>query len=212
MSNIVTYTFYLDNVGAPVIGATPTFETFLDIDASSLAGSSVEVGAAQQATVSINELQDGFYYFDFDWGLTSGFSGKSYLVKINCGDENIFADPKQRFIIMKLDRSSNVQNVVERIETASTSITTATTSLLSRINRLLEIEQGSWKIEEENGLYVLNLYPTKNNAENAPRYETTLDITQPIAKYYLQDESGVSSATNPYRRLQIAGNSILPIT
>lgn len=211
MSNIVTYTFYLDNVGSPVLGATPTFETFLDLDASSLAGAPVEVGALQQASISINELQDGFYYFDFDWDITSGFSGKAYLVKINCGDASEFADPKQRFIILKLERTSNVQNVVERIEAASTNITTATNNLLGRVNRLLEIEQGSWKIEEENGLYVLNLYPTKNDAENAPRYETTLDVDVPIAKYYLQDETGSSSATNPYRRLQIAGNSILPI-
>jgi hypothetical protein len=210
--NKVRYTFYLDNAGQAVTGATPVFEQFIDVDASVLGhpNPTVElVAAAAVAGVPILELDFGFYCFEFDWDV---FSGDSYLVKITCGSSTEFVDPAQRFIIMKLDRTSNVENIVDRIETASTNITTSANALTSRINRLLEVELGSWKIELENSVYVLNLYPALDAAGANARYETGLDINQPIATYYLQDETGISSATNPYQRIQKSATSIKPLT
>ena len=206
MSNDVTYTFYLENVGEAVTDATPTFDVIYDLDASVLGSATVELAAIKYPTV-VN-LGGGFYYFVWDWAT---FPGDFYLTKINCGDESDFADPKQRFIIMKLDRNDNLHNIAQTIKTSSDSIVSSNSELLQFIKRLLEVEQGTWKIEEESGQWVLNLYPTKDDGETNARYEVGLDIDTPIAKYYLQDVDGFSSATNPFRRVQIAGNSILPL-
>lgn len=194
----VTYTFYLDNVGTSVEGATPTFETFFDLDASVAEEAPIDL-IGDPSLPTIVELSGGFYYFEFDWGV---FPGDFYLVKIVCGEASEFADPKQRFIIMKLDRNDNLHNIADTIKTSSDSIVAANNELLGFIKRLLEVEQGTWKIEEEGGVYVLNLYPTRNETGSTPVYETTLDINTPIAKYYLQDENSASTATNPFFRIQ----------
>ena len=198
----VTYTFYLDNVGLPKLGATPSFETFIDID-----GSIVDINAGGNARAvesddhpEIIELTGGFYYFEFNW---ETFSGNSYLVNINCGGEADFADPKQRFIIMKLERNDNLYNMIELIKTSSNNIVNANATLLKSVNRLLEVEQGTWKIEETDGLWYLNLYPTTNNAAPASAlYETNLNPDSPFASYKLQDVNGTTTSTNAMRRIQ----------
>jgi hypothetical protein len=204
----VTYTFYLDNVGIPKLGATPVFETFIDIDGSITnmnAGGSVENVLATDYP-EIKELTGGFYFFEFNW---STFTGNSYLVNINCGGETEFADPKQRFVIMKLERNDNLFNMVELIETSSNNIVNANASLLKSINRLLEIEQGTWKIEEEANQWYLNLYPTEDSGAPAnPLYETTLNVGQPFAKYLLQDIDGLPTNVNAMRRIQSSITSL----
>lgn len=197
----VTYTFYLDNVGLPKTGATPFFQTFIDIDSSIV---SMNGGGGVENVAGINhpeikELEGGFYYFQFDW---SQFSGNSYLVNINCGDETQFADPKQRFIILKLERNDNLYNMIDAVETSSTQIVDATTTLLKSINRLLEIEQGTWKIEDINGIWYLNLYSTEDSAAPGQAlFETTLDPAVPFASYRLQDIDGITTNTNAMKRI-----------
>ena len=147
-------------------------------------------------------MGDGFYFFEFDWESDAG-GASSYLVKINCGGVDDFVNPAQRFIIMRLDRNDNLSTMVDSIETSSTNITTATDALLKSVNRLLEVEQGTWMIELDNttGVYYLNLYPTDNGSGGA-LYETSLTPDTPFAKYKLQDEHSLSTATNPFKRIQ----------
>jgi len=198
----VIYTFYLDNGGEAVASATPSFDAFINLTTSAVeiqsGGNKVEILNA--ALPIIYPLGDGFYFFEFDWESDAG-GASSYLVKINCGGVNDFVNPAQRFIIMRLDRNDNLSTMVDSIETSSTNITTATDNLLKSVNRLLEVEQGTWKIELESGEYYLNLYPTDNGGGGS-LYETGLNPDTPFAKYKLQDESNLSTATNPFKRLQ----------
>ena len=195
MSNFVTYTFYLDNGGETVENASPTFDTFIDLDSSIVDG---DTNLVEPNTYpDIKSLAGGFYYFQINWDI---FSGKSYLVKINCGNESNFVNPAQRFIIMKLERNDNLSNVVERIETSSNSVVEANTELTKYLKRLLEIEQGTWRIEDEGGGYRLNLYPTNDGSET-PIYETTLNVNEPFSSHELTDENGISSATNIFNRV-----------
>ena len=81
--------------------------------------------------------------------------------------------------------------------------------MLKSINRLLEIEQGTWKIEEEANQWYLNLYPTEDSGAPAnPLYETTLNVGQPFAKYLLQDIDGLPTNVNAMRRIQSSITSL----
>lgn len=202
MSSVV-YTFYLENAGEAVLGATPTFDKFINLTDSAInpVGGVVYIDQANEPT--IQELEGGFYYFVFDWDVNAG-GASSYLVKIKCGEDDQFHNPEQQFIIMRLDKNDSLSNMVNAIETSSDTIKTATSTLLKSVNRLLEVEQGTWKIEFEGGLYYLNLYPTTDNDQQAanPLYDTSLTVGEPFAKYLLQDEHGSTTPTNPFRRIQ----------
>lgn len=196
--SLVTYTFYLDNAGTPAPGRSPTFDTFIDLDSTVISGGLALVEAVEHP--EIVELTGGFYYFSFDW---DHFSGDAYLVKIRCGEDVDFANEEQRFIIMKLDRNDNLSNVVKTIKDSSDDIVTANSTLLKSVNRLLEIESGTWKIEEEaDGRWYLNLYATDSEGENA-RFETSLGSGALFQKHALFNEAGVSSPVNPFRRQQV---------
>lgn len=196
----VIYTFYLDNAGEPATGLTPSFDSFINL--SDLNANPNQVSQLpEESRPDIVELTDGFYYFSFDWDSTAS---SSFLIKINCGDQTNFANPEQRFIIMRLDRNDNLADAVNTIQNSSDAITTATGDLLKSVNRLLEIEQGTWKIEEENGEFYLNLYPTtdKNLPAASPIYDNTLTVDTVFAKYKLLDINDLSTATNPFKRIQ----------
>lgn len=204
MSDKVVYSFYLENAGAAVIGAIPAFVSFINLTNSANQGGDGDKELPLGSRPPIEELNDGFYYFEFDWN-TQGGSASSYLVKINndSTNEGLFQNPEQKFLIMRLDRNDNLSNMVNSIKTSSSEITTATSALLKSVNRLLEVEQGTWKIELEGGLYYLNLYPTKS-INNESLYESGLDVNIPFAKYLLQDQDGATTPTNPFRRVQDA--------
>ena len=210
MSSVV-YTFYLENAGEAVENATPTFEKFINLtdSANSAVGEVVPIDAENEPT--IGELEGGFYYFKFDWDVNAG-GASSYLVKIKCGEDDEFQNPEQQFIIMRLDKNDSLSNMVNAIETSSDTIKTATSTLLKSVNRLLEVEQGTWKIEFEDGLYYLNLYPTTDNDQQAgnPLYDTSLTVNQPFAKYLLQDEYDNTTPTNPFKRTQTGNIAALP--
>ena len=202
MSDKVVYSFYLENAGAAVTGAIPAFVSFINLTNSAIQGGDEEKELGEEVRPEIQELEDGFYCFEFDWQ-NQGGSASSYLVKINNDSTNrgLFQNPEQKFLIMRLDRNDNLSNMVNSIKTSSSEITTATSALLKSVNRLLEVEQGTWRIELENGLYYLNLYPTKNT-NNESLYESGLNVNIPFAKYLLQDQDGATTPTNPFRRVQ----------
>lgn len=196
--SLVTYTFYLDNAGTPAPGKSPTFDTFIDLDVTVRDGALELVADTEYPPIV--ELTGGFYYFSFDWG---HFTGDAYLVKIRCGNEVDFANEEQRFIIMKLDRNDNLSNVVKTIKESSDNIVTANNTLLKSVNRLLEIESGTWKIEQEaDGRWYLNLYSTDDNAGSGV-FEVSLDPAQAFQKHLLFNEAGISSPVNPFRRQQV---------
>lgn len=195
MSNNVTYTFYVDSGGVAVDNAQPIFDSFLDLD-----GSVVDVGPRElvgaKTLPEFVSLNNGFYYFQLDW---DSFSGNAYLCKIKCGDENDFPNPEQRFIIMRLDRNDNLSNVVNAIKTSSDDVVQSNTALLKAVNRMLEVELGTWKIEQVNGKVLLRIYPTGGDGED-PLFETSLDPEVHFAEHELFNEAGAPSAINPFTR------------
>lgn len=205
MDSLVTYTFYLDNAGEAAIGLAPTIEILYDLDESVdhyNNGRTNQIGdnmvGGPLTIPPVVELGNGFYFFVFDW---STFTGDFYLAKIDCGEENFFSK-EQSFIILKLNRNDNLHNVAKSIRQSSDDLIQSNNDLLKFVKRLLEVEQGTWKIESHNSQYYLRLYPTQNQDGSAPIYETTLNVNDFIAEYELQDEFGSSSATNPFQRLQ----------
>lgn len=200
--SVVRYTFYLDNAGQAALSATPSFETFIDLD-SSVEGSVIAYPVASYP--SIFELSGGFYMFEFDW---SQVEGNSYLVKINCGDENEFVAPEQRFIIMKLERHDNLHNMVDAIQTSSDNITSSTDELLKFIKRLLEVEKGTWEIDVNTKQLVL--YSTNKGSGADSFYETGTPGGTELARYNLQDEQGVANITNPTKRV-LVNNTLLQL-
>lgn len=205
MDSQVTYTFYLDNAGQAAENLTPQFEVLYDLDESVnhfLSGTTPvadDLVGTTSPIPDIVELGNGFYFFVFDWGI---YPGDFYLAKIDCGADN-FHSIEQSFVILKLNRNDNLHNVAESIRQSSDDLITSNNNLLKFVKRLLEVEQGTWKIEEENSQYYLRLYPTTDNASPpAPLYETTLSVNDFIAEYELKDENDLSSATNPFQRLQ----------
>jgi len=196
--SLVTYTFYLDNAGTPAVSKSPTFDTFIDLDVT-VRDSALEL-VADTEYPPIVELTGGFYYFSFDW---EHFTGDAYLVKIRCGEDIDFANEEQRFIIMKLDRNDNLSNVVKTIRESSDDIVTANNTLLKSVNRLLEIESGTWKIEQENGRWYLNLYAT-DNGNGSARFETSLGSAELFQKHELINRDRAPSPIDPFFREQVS--------
>lgn len=201
----VIYTFYLDNGGEAVANATPTFDAFINLtdSAASIQAGNEKVEILSGDEPDVHPLGDGFYFFEFDWEVDGG-GASSYLVKIRCGEAHQFINPDQRFIIMRLDRNDNLSTMVNTIKTSSENITAATDTLLKSVNRLLEVQQGTWKIEvddQNNSLYYLNLYPT-DNGSGSSLYESGLTPEEPFARYLLQDENDLPTAINPFKRIQ----------
>ena len=134
MSN-VTYTLYIDDNGVSRTGLTPTIVNFIDI--------STGTDLVQNETVpTITELSGGFYKFSFDW--TSEDINAAYVLRIDAGSEIVNAP--QRYIRMRIEQFDNVANLVKSVETASNNLTGSIDGIYPYIRRLVDIEQGSWKI------------------------------------------------------------------
>lgn len=182
MSDTVIYSLYIEKAETAAVGLNPlpVFASFINIDN----GTDLVVGGGLPP---ITELSDGFYKFSLDWASDS-YNGSGYLVKIDCGD--VFPDPKQRYITMRLDRQDNVFNVVDDINTASATINTASAELVRFIKRLLEVENGTWEI-----------VGTQLLIKATGQYETDTNAGEVIGRWDLQDSDGQASALNPIKRI-----------
>jgi hypothetical protein len=176
MSKIVTYSIYAELNGAAATDLTPTFAIFKD----------VSTGDNLQELPSIININDGFYKYDFDW---EAAEGDSYLVKIDLGE---LAPPGERYIINRLERHDYLPVTAASIEAnallikASADRIEADTELLnSLINYMLDMEQGSWRIIN-NQLIVYN------------------PSGQEMMRHELLSFSGVPTSINPYQRNKIS--------
>ena len=133
MMNQVTYTLFIDDNGVPKEGLTPTIVNLIDI----------HTGTDSNATApTITELSGGFYKFTFDW--TGEASNSAYVLRIDAGSEVVNA--AQRYIRMRIEQLDNVYNAATRIENATSGLETKIDGLQPLLQRLLDIEQGTWKI------------------------------------------------------------------
>ena len=80
---------------------------------------------------------------------------------------------------------SSIETAATRIEAAATEIKTEADDLMLRVERLLDVEEGSWRIEGSQ----LKIYaPSDTSFQN------------PIAIYDLFNQAGVASGNNVYQR------------
>ena len=174
----VTYTLYIDDNGVSRTGLTPTIVNFIDI--------STGTDLVQNGTVpTISELSGGFYKFTFDW--TSEDISAAYVLRIDAGTEIVNA--AQRYIRMRIEQLDNVANLVKSVETASNNLTGSINGIYPYIQRLVDIEQGSWKIVS-NQLLV---------------YSPGGDL---LLRHDLKDQNGLPTSSNPFTRLAV---SIAPL-
>ena len=175
----VTYTFYVEVNLESKDNLSPIITHMIKISDGSIV----------QSKPSVSPLSSGFYKFEYDW---SNDSQDGYLLKIDTGLE----DGPEKIITMRIEKSDYLPDVASRIETSTESLETSATSLItsandlqSRANRLLDIEQGTWKIEGTQ----LAFYSAGYSA----------NVDQEIARYDLTDANGNPTNVNPFRRVLV---------
>lgn len=184
--SIVTYSIYAENYGDAVIGLTPECISLIDLETG------LDEALGQ---INVVEIKDGFYKFDFEW---TENSSSAYLCKIDLDtSDTIFGDNRQRYIIMRLEKQDDTYNVVSDIKNSAELISASSEQLSKLVARLLEVESGEWKIEEDTatGLWKLNLYATG-------KYETSTAEDTVIASYVLRNVNDLSTYISPIKRLK----------
>lgn len=177
--NTVTYTLYIDDNGISRTGLTPTIVNFIDI--------ATGTDLAVSGTVpTISELSGGFYKFTFGWETEA--IDAAYVLKIDAGSEIVNAS--QRYLRMRIEQQDNVASLVKSVQDASSNVSSSIEGIYPYIRRLVDIEQGSWKIVA-NQLLV---------------YSPEGDL---LLRHDLEDENGLPTSSNPFRRLAV---SIAPLS
>lgn len=189
MSITIPYTFYVEINGQSVDGLTPTVTHQI----------SIETGVSAPTVPTVSELGEGFYKFEYTWDETNLSEG--FLLKIDTGADSDVG----RIITMRIDPQDYLPNVAKTLKESS-DLLTVTTSLLQStsedldayVKRLLDIEQGTWKIEGT----VLKLYSAGYGSVAAG---------QLIASYDLYDANGIATNINPFeRRLNTLVGTVTP--
>lgn len=182
MSSVV-YSIYAESYGEATLGLLPECLSLINLDTRV---------AEDTSAIVVSEIQDGFYSFDFNWEESKA---SAYLVKIDLDpSDTIFGDQRQRFVIMRIEKTDDTYNVVSEIKAASDSIS-ANANLLSKYaGRLLEIESGSWKIESVNGEFILSLYGTGEFESGSQ--------DQVLVSFALETMNGLPNYSNPAMRLK----------
>ena len=177
--NTVTYTLYIDDNGISRTELTPSIVNFIDI--------ATGADLAVSGTVpTISELGGGFYKFTFSWEAEA--IDAAYVLKIDAGSEIVNAS--QRYLRMRIEQQDNVASLVKSVQDASSSVSSSIEGIYPYIRRLVDIEQGSWKIVA-NQLLV---------------YSPGGDL---LLRHDLEDENGLPTSSNPFRRLAV---SIAPLS
>ena len=164
----VTYTLFIDDNGVARENLNPTIVNLIDI----------HTGADSSSTApAITELSGGFYKFIFDW--TGEPSNSAYVLTIDAGEE--IASSAQRYIRMRIEQLDNMYTAATRIENATSTLEEKINGLQPIVQRLLDIEQGTWKIIN-NQLIVC----TPEGVE--------------LLKHDLIDRYGFATSTSPFQR------------
>lgn len=181
MSQNVTYTFYAEVGGEPASNLTPSFSVFREVNS----------GVDLQNLPEIVSFGDGFYKYIFSWPDVSipGNLPNSYLVKIDLGETVSIGE---RFIINRIERhdylpvvAASIQSDANLIKASADRIETATDKLVELVNYMLDMEQGSWRIIN-NQLVVYN----PDGVE--------------MMRHQLLSFTGTPTSINPYQRNKIS--------
>ena len=181
MSNHVKYTIYIEEANVSLTGLTPTIVNFYHVD--QINSTNLDLAADNTFTIPvISEIGNGFYAFEFDW---SSYPSPIFLLRIDSGHET------QRYITLKIEEHDVLNRRANEIKTLADELKTIADRLDKHVQRILDIEQGEWYIEN-NQLFI-------TNADRSVQY----------AIFDLQDQNGIANSTSPTQRLV---NTILPIS
>jgi hypothetical protein len=191
--NIAFYTFYLESeAGIPATNLNPQIELVKVIpDALNVSGNTL---APINATL-VN-LNDGLYGFSFDWDILPAwvffgvnpdpFNGlkRSLFVRIDTG----LTSQDQKYISMRLERHDILPDLVDTLQVSANSLSTSSDALKAVTDKILQIEEGSW-IVENNTLLIFDKTEVDRIEGNA------------IATFDLKDQQGNPTTENPFKRI-----------
>ena len=180
MSNHVKYTIYIEEANVSLVGLTPKIENFYHVDQDN--GTNNDLALDPNFTLpTISEIGNGFYSFDFDW---SSYASPIFLLRINSGHES------QRIITLKIEEHDILNRRANQIKTLAEQLKTIADRLDKHVQRILDIEQGEWYIEN-NQLFI-----------------TSADRSIQYAVFDLKDQNDIPNSTSPTQRIV---NTILAI-
>ena len=173
----VIYSFYVESNSIGSTGLSPTITAMIN----------VSNGQTVSNPPAITELSEGFYKFSYDW---YSMHPDAYLLKIDTG----LTTPAERFVTMRIEKADylehladEIKSTAETIETSANSIESSASTIQTKVQRLLDIENGTWKIENNN-LYII-----------AP------DGTTELARFNLFAADGTTpTSTNPFFRVPVS--------
>lgn len=180
MSNHVKYTIYIEEANVSLINLTPTIINFYHID--QVNNTNLDLATDNNFTIPvIEEIGNGFYAFEFDW---SSYTSPIFLLRINTNHES------KRYVTLKIEEHDILNRRANEIKTLADQLKTIADRLDKHVQRILDIEQGEWYIEN-NQLFI-------TNDDRSIQY----------AIFDLKDQNDIPNSTSPTQRLV---NTILAI-
>jgi hypothetical protein len=170
MSNI--YTFYVEEANQSLINLTPQFISIQHVLNTGL--SDELIGDAGFTTPIINNLGNGFYSFSFD---IEAYTHQVYLIKIKTGNDNTSN------ITFRMEGLDVLDQKTKEIKTVADQLKVLADRLDGHVQRLIDIEQGEWRIENNQLLF------------SHPK-----DPTDILATFNLYDNNGQPTSNNPFKR------------
>jgi len=178
MSNI--YTFYVEEANESLNSLTPQFLSFKNVLTT---GEAVELLNSEGFTTpTIRNLGDGFYSFNFDLNTSTN---PIYLAKIDTGSVS------SSNITLRIEELDNLDTKTNQIKTVADELKTIADRLDGHVQRLIDIEQGEWRIENNQLLFTSPTDPT--------------DI---LATFNLFDDNGQPTSNNPFKRSVVSLKTI----
>lgn len=189
--NIAFYTFYLESeAGIPAPNLAPQVELIKVIP------DAINLDLSAGFPMVVTNLNDGLYGFTFDWDTLPAwvffeqnpdpFNGlnRSLFVKINTG----LTSQDQKYISMRLERHDILPDLVDTLQVSANSLSASSDALKVVTDKILQIEEGSWIVENDT-LLIFDKAEANRTQANA------------IATFDLKDQQGHPTTENPFKRI-----------
>ena len=178
MSDI--YTFYIEEANQSLTNLIPEFKSIQHVLDTGL--SEELINSAGFITPTINNLNNGFYSFSFN---IEAYTHQVYLIKISSGNESTSN------ITFRLEGLDILDRKTKEIKIVADQLKTVADKLDGHVQRLIDIEQGEWRIEN-----------------NQLLFSHPLDPNDILARFNLYDNNGQPTSNNPFKRSVVSLKSI----
>ena len=174
------YTFYIEEANQSLDSLTPEFVSFQHVFESGQSEELLDDNAFVKP--EIKNIGHGFYSFKFD---VETYTHQVYLIKINTGNVNT------SHITFRLEGLDILDVKTKEIKTIADQLKTIADRLDGHVQRLIDIEQGEWRIENNQLLFTHPADPD--------------DI---LATFNLYDNNGLPTSSNPFKRSVVSLKNI----